>query len=138
MLNDMGMKCLFKNFLEMVLVLIIPQHNVHQIHIMQVLLIIMSMVFEKRDEKYDLLILLQELSGIMLLQHNLMKYEITAEFWFGLKKRKKKQNNDSNSSNDNNSKQQNHKMFKNGINTTLLCASTAHYTRIVDDGFDGI
>ena len=47
MLNDIGMKCLLKNFLKMLLALT-PQHNVHQMHIIQVLLIIILMLFEKK------------------------------------------------------------------------------------------
>ena len=50
MLNDMGMICLLKNFLKMVLVSI-PQHNVHQMHTIQVLLIIILMLFEKKKWK---------------------------------------------------------------------------------------
>ena len=70
----------FKNFLEMVLVLI-PRHNVHQMYIFQVLLMIKLMVFEEQSEEYDLLIIkVLELFEIVLLehkiQHNLMKYEI--------------------------------------------------------------
>ena len=63
----------------MVLVLI-TQHNVHQMHIIQVLLIMVLMVFEERGGKYDLIIILRELCGIVPLQHkiqhDLMKYEI--------------------------------------------------------------
>ena len=71
MLNDMGMKCLLQNFLKMALVLI-PQHNVHQIHIIQVLLMINLMVFEKTGEEYDLsLMIVLELRGIVLLQHKI-------------------------------------------------------------------
>ena len=46
MLNEMGMKCLLKNFLQMVL-LLIPQHNVLQMHIIQVLLMINLIIFEE-------------------------------------------------------------------------------------------
>ena len=49
MLNDIDMKCLLKFFLKVVFVLI-PQHNVHQMHIIQVLLMINLMVFEERGE----------------------------------------------------------------------------------------
>ena len=64
----------------MVLVLL-PQHNVHQMHIIRVLLIMTLIVFEEKGGKYDLLmIVLKELYEIVLLQHktkqNLMKYEI--------------------------------------------------------------
>ena len=49
-------------------------------HIVQLLLIMILIVFEEKDEKYDLLIILRELCGILLLQnkmqHDLMKYEI--------------------------------------------------------------
>ena len=57
MLNDMGMECLLKNFLKMLLVLI-AQHNVHQMHIIQALLMIILMLFEKKDGKCDLLIMI--------------------------------------------------------------------------------
>ena len=64
----------------MVLVLI-PQHNVHQMHIIQILLMINLMVFEEKIEEYDLLIIIVlELFEIVLvehkIQHHLMKYEI--------------------------------------------------------------
>ena len=80
MLNDIGMKCLLKIFLKMVLVLI-PQHNVYQMHIKQILLMINLMVFEEKIEEYDLLIIIVlELFEIVVLvhriQHNLMNYEI--------------------------------------------------------------
>ena len=75
----MGMKCLLKNFSKMALILI-PQHNVYQIHIKQVLLMIVLMVFEERGEEYDVLIIILKLCGIVLLQHriqgNVMQYEI--------------------------------------------------------------
>ena len=79
MLNHIGMKCSLKNFSKIVLVLI-SQHNVHQAHIIQVLLIMILMVFEEKRAKCDLLILLRKLFKIVLhqheTQHNLMKYEI--------------------------------------------------------------
>ena len=79
MSNDIGMKYLLKNFLKMVLVLIL-QRNVHQMHVIQVLLIMILMVFEQRGEKYNLLMILKELCGIVLrqhkIQHNVMKYVI--------------------------------------------------------------
>ena len=70
-----------KGFLEMVLVLI-PQHNVHQMHIIPVLLIMILMLFGKNDEKYDLLIMTSEEVCEIVLQHkiqhaqHLSKYEI--------------------------------------------------------------
>ena len=72
MLNEMGKKCLLKNFFKMVLVLI-PQHHVHQIYIIQVILMINLMVFEERGEEYDLLIIVVlELCVIVLLQHKIL------------------------------------------------------------------
>ena len=50
MLNETGMKYLSKNFLKMVLV-IMPQRNVHQMHIIQVLLIMILMVFKEKKVK---------------------------------------------------------------------------------------
>ena len=78
-LNEIGM-IFVKDFLKMVLVLI-PQHNVHQMHVIQVLLMINLMVFEEKIEEYNLLIIVVlELFEIVPLQHkiqhNLMKYEI--------------------------------------------------------------
>ena len=77
MLNDIEMKCLLKFFLKVVFVLI-SQHNVHLMHIIQALLMINLMVFEERGEKYDLLIL-RELCGIVLLQHKIQHYLIKYE-----------------------------------------------------------
>ena len=64
MLNEMGMKCLLKNFFK---------NHVHQIHIIQVILMINLMAFEERGEEYDLLIIVVlELCEIVLLQHKIL------------------------------------------------------------------
>lgn len=79
MLNEMGMKYLLKNLLKMVL-LLTPQHNVHRMHIIQTLLIMILLVFEEKGAKSDLLIILRESCEILLhqhkTQHNLIGYEI--------------------------------------------------------------
>ena len=138
MLNDMGMKCLLKNFSKMALILI-PQHNVYQIHIKQVLLMIVLMVFEERGEEYDVLIIILKLCGIVLLQHriqgNVMQYEIyiyyvhavmheqQLKYELKLLKKEKKENNDcndSNSNDNNNSKQDDN------FETVLLVLTPQH------------
>ena len=61
--------------------IITPQHNVRQVHIIEVLLMIKLMVLREKGEKYDLfMVVMINLFEIVLLQHkpqhNLIKYEI--------------------------------------------------------------
>ena len=65
---------------EKMVLIITPQHNARQVHIIKVVLMIKLMVLREKGEEYDLFMVMIKLFGIVLLQHksqhNLKKYEI--------------------------------------------------------------